>query len=313
MKWPFEFMSDQFFRIATKTIPTLLVAIFLFVLCESKAAATGSPLQEADMISATECASLGEGFARLNPDVFCYKGIILSDIVEPLTEAVRAYSSSDSTPVLIIDSVGGDAKAAMQLGIALHEKDFRVVVYGECTSSCANYVFSSAQSVGVLPYSVVLMHGSLPRSRREYVDMALSRDGITERNLQDNIQLFLDRWDEYPKYFHDELAMENSFFLKVELDEQYLHRYKSIWENSVINNPPQCQRKKGLFLVVGPDYFSRYRPSTVDYFWFPDREDTKKIVDNLDGAAERFDFYFDDEKYPRWLAGRGVVDEEYCR
>lgn len=294
------------------------VAFFIGMIFSGEASANEARTWSADMQiedskTARACAALGPGFHAVDRSRLCFNGFIIDFTVAPLIKAIDALADKlDVRPVLIINSIGGEVHAAMDVGRALDRKNVRLVVSEQCVSSCANYIFSAAPSVGVLPNSLVLLHGSLHRNRNDFAYVELIGKGVTRDELNKDMQPYYDAWDRYAEYARDDLKRENDFFIDVQLDEQYLHRYVSVYENSTLHQGIKCQRKKGIILAISPEYFSRYRPESIDYFWFPTFDETGEALKTYPDLKETYDFYFGDELHPRWVVETGLVSPDDC-
>lgn len=60
---------------------------------------------------------------------------------------------------LLLNSVGGEVSAALEMAEAIERRGVRVVADGLCASSCANYLFAAGAERIVLPGSALLWHG----------------------------------------------------------------------------------------------------------------------------------------------------------
>lgn len=100
-------------------------------------------------------------------------------VAEILVELKR-----DSTEKLVINSSGGNAAAAMQLGRAIRELSLNIEVQGLCTSSCANYVFPAGNRKRVAEGGLVTWHGgALQSDFRQLVEKYRLITGLPNNEL----------------------------------------------------------------------------------------------------------------------------------
>ncbi len=94
---------------------------------------------------------------RLTDCCIEYQGLITSEANEGVFELYREASPKPTT--LLIESNGGAAGAAMQLGNWMldHELDVQVDKY--CYSSCANYVFLAGRNKLLASHASLMWHG----------------------------------------------------------------------------------------------------------------------------------------------------------
>jgi hypothetical protein len=96
---------------------------------------------------------------RLSDCCIEYQGLITSEANDGVYEFYRDASPKPTT--LIIESHGGSAGAAMELGNWMldHELDVRVDTY--CYSSCANYVFLAGENKMLASHASLMWHGGV--------------------------------------------------------------------------------------------------------------------------------------------------------
>lgn len=123
---------------------------------------------------------------RLSDCCIEYQGLITSEANDGVYDLYRDASPKPTT--VIIESHGGSAGAAMELGhwILDHQLDVRVDTY--CYSSCANYIFLAGANKMLATHASLMWHGGvtqpMDRSKLEQVldDMlgALDEDAREE-------------------------------------------------------------------------------------------------------------------------------------
>ena len=96
---------------------------------------------------------------RLSECCIEYQGIITSEANQAVYELYEEASPKPTT--LIVESSGGAAGAAMQLGNWMldHGLDVRVDTY--CYSSCANYIFLAGRDKALASHASLMWHGGV--------------------------------------------------------------------------------------------------------------------------------------------------------
>ena len=115
-----------------------------------------------------------------------YNGKIKASTVD---EALALYKAAYPKPdTLDISSQGGSLYDGIRLGTLVYKQQLDVRVFGECASSCANYIFPAGRSKYLLPNSRLLWHGGMlqpdwrARIQRRYPDDAQARLQAIEEN-----------------------------------------------------------------------------------------------------------------------------------
>ena len=116
---------------------------------------------------------------------------------------------------LLIDSVGGDVAAAIELADRVHARQLDITVTGVCLSSCANYVFPAARRKQIQPGAIVAWHGNYRHLAetglwRDDVALRMQRDGEDEQAATRYVQAQVARL----------VALERDFFARIGVDEQ---------------------------------------------------------------------------------------------
>mgnify|MGYP001547340945 CR=1 FL=1 len=103
-------------------------------------------------------ASCSEARPSVAPD-YRFSGLIDAN---SSTQFKAMLTRHPKRPVTIaIDSTGGDAQHAMDIGDAiLDHGDVHIVVEKFCHSACAQYIIPSAKAVDLMPHASVAFHGS---------------------------------------------------------------------------------------------------------------------------------------------------------
>lgn len=88
-----------------------------------------------------------------------YNGKIKAATVD---EALALYKAANPKPdTLDISSQGGSLYDGIRLGTLVYKQQLDVRIFGECASSCANYIFPAGKRKFLLPNSRLLWHGGM--------------------------------------------------------------------------------------------------------------------------------------------------------
>lgn len=112
---------------------------------------------QADQAETTEMRIVTK--IRLSDGCIEYQGLITSEANDGVFELYQ--EASPKPTAIVIESHGGAAGAAMQLGMWMvdHELDVKVDTY--CYSSCANYVFLAGRNKFLAPHASIMWHGGV--------------------------------------------------------------------------------------------------------------------------------------------------------
>ncbi|MGL6046994.1 MAG: hypothetical protein ACRC02_11075 [Vogesella sp.] len=115
-----------------------------------------------------------------------YNGKIKASTVD---DALALYQAAYPKPdTLDISSQGGSLYDGIRLGMLVYKQQLDVRVFGECASSCANYIFPAGRNKYLLPNSRLLWHGGMlqadwrARIQQRYPDDAQARLHAIEEN-----------------------------------------------------------------------------------------------------------------------------------
>lgn len=268
----------------------------------------------ADQVAAALCSGQGEGVHQIGKAI-CLNGFITPETAYAFTniwEKSNLAQERVAPSLLIVNSGGGSAHDAMKIGYSMKENGVRIVVSEYCASSCANYLIPAAKSVAVLPNSIILMHGSIPRRQADFIDMRLALRNITNDDLLKDMSPFFEEWKKFPEFYMKEVVSENNFLLEMKVDEFYLTNFIFLNDTVRNNSIAKCRPKKGLALVLDENYLNRHTRQEVDYFWFPNVSQTKTLLRKFPNVSETYDLYFGFETSPRWIAGGSNARRSKC-
>lgn len=94
-------------------------------------------------------------------EALSYTGLLNKAGLAQLRDVLRAHPG---VRTLRVDSSGGDALPALEIGRLVRARRLHVVVEGRCNSACANYVFVPAARRTIRPGAMVMWHNSCPQN-----------------------------------------------------------------------------------------------------------------------------------------------------
>lgn len=85
--------------------------------------------------------------------------------------------------LLLVKSTGGDVSAGLTLAKRINELQLKVVLRGNCYSSCANYILPASQNVQIEEGTLILFHGDA-RTTSQRIEYASIVDVTTKIELE---------------------------------------------------------------------------------------------------------------------------------
>lgn len=101
-------------------------------------------------------ARLSKAFVRVDQQALAIDGSIEASTPD---EFRRLLDRNPDTKRIHLRSGGGEVTAAMEIGREIRKRGLNVVVDGQCSSSCANYLFIAGIHKSVVKGGMLLMHG----------------------------------------------------------------------------------------------------------------------------------------------------------
>lgn len=143
-------------------------------------------------------------------DDFTAKGsgaCINGEIDDDLHEKVFAWLGqlpSETKPVVVIRSGGGDAFPAIDIAEALQQREAAVYIYDVCASSCANYIYSGVRNRHSIGATILLFHGGLTKDTVQetaavFDDLLRSPEGKHIENPVSERKEWVERAESYLK------------------------------------------------------------------------------------------------------------------
>ena len=137
--------------------------------------------------------------------------------------------SKIDSPKLVIDSVGGDSIAGIELARFVRARRIPVFVNKVCLSSCSQYLLLAAPEVYFRPYSVIGMHDTQ----------------VSTNIIADNVSSQATRLAQ----------IERNFYSELEIDDQILTLPTTALNAKCILNRDECRRSGALRLKAEFDFF----------------------------------------------------------
>jgi hypothetical protein len=201
-----------------------------------------------------------------DPAIIKFEGAISTETVA----AFMLLHNDTKAKVVLLNSQGGDAEAAMELGhwILDRKLDVYPVI---CFSACANYLFLSGQKKLLNNFSRVLWHGGMhQKDENEKYELnrrliaSMSREKLDKMSSSDRLALY--RESELRRAYVRIRDIEDRFMARIRVKE-YLFRLgqEPVWYE------PDCwtasipvMKSLGVRNIVGPSDFGnlKYLDST---------------------------------------------------
>lgn len=155
-----------------------------------------------DRQSAMEAAESRDNFTAKGSGA-CINGEIDDDLHEKFF-AWLGQLPSETKPVVVIRSGGGEAFAAIDIAEALQQREAAVYVYDVCASSCANYIYSGVRNRHSIGTTILLFHGGLAKDTAQemaavFDDLLRSPDGKHIENPVSERRELMERAETYLK------------------------------------------------------------------------------------------------------------------
>jgi len=260
--------------------------------------------KQEDQLLVETCRTKPEGVYS-SEAVICLKGSINDAVGLEVKEAIAKFPQTS----LVFNSLGGDASTAISIGRVMHAEKTRLIIDGICHSSCANYIAPAAFRIVVWDHSVIMMHGSFPRSFYDFFSSYPNKPESNDINVILNSNEFASALRLFPKHIASNVVDETLYFSEIGPNEQYLHRYWEVERNVRLYGNQKCQPKTGFDLVVGPKYADHFLFTNIEYFWWPDKQ---QVIDAAGFRKDDAVIVLDMDLMPSWIPGIGIVTQAEC-
>ena len=158
-----------------------------------------------------------------------FKGEITESSVKHAFIAINNYKGTIRK--MTVNSLGGDILPAMKLGSWIFDNNIPLTVNRFCTSSCANYLFTAAESVHINKNAVLIWHGG-----------ATQKSLLPKKHTSKDLEIF----------DHD-IKIEKQFFEKIGVKEE-ITVYGQLNDFSIMKNTPECVEAEAKGVLQGWTY-----------------------------------------------------------
>jgi len=116
---------------------------------------------------------------------------------------------------LIVNSGGGETRAAMEIGTWMNDHQVNIEVDEKCFSSCANYLFTAASHKTIRPGALVAWHGDLTQQQLDDTSLLSAITVSLGHNTNVNKEKIL---AQFKQYVSDGQQQQKVFFDKIGVD-----------------------------------------------------------------------------------------------
>ena len=237
-------------------------------------------------------------------DTVCLQATITAS----MAEAIEAHPRS--IRAIVLNTPGGDMAASLRIGRRLFSDKAHIVVNGECSSSCANYLAPLGhRRLHVTEGSFIAMHGMPPRDLFGYIDSRRRAEGKTVEELMADPDAFFGFQREFPNHVEKTVIPEVQYFADVNMDEAYATRFAEVMRTLEMRTAYGCAPSGPALLIVGPQWMARFRVNSRNVWWVNDR---RALIERLPLSLRDFMLIIDGDEHPSWMPGRGFVTPADC-
>lgn len=266
-------------------------------------AAAASAQEAVDVVPDALAVCENETFA-IRDGVVCLKQEItpeLADVIDHHEEPVE---------VIVVDTVGGDVAASMRIGRRIFKDKSEIVVDGECSSSCGNYLAPIGhRKLHVTEGSVIAIHGTPPRGLFGFIEARRVASGKSVEELTADPETFYGYQRAFPDHVRDVVIPEVQYFADINEDEAYATRFAEVMRTLAMRESYGCAPDGPALLIVGPKWMSRFRINSKNVWW---EEDRRALIDRLPDSFRSAMLIIDGDEHPSWIPGRGFVTPQDC-
>lgn len=260
--------------------------------------------QESDVsvdVAVSDCEA--QGFALVE-DVICLRDTITPEIAE----AIDAHPTPISA--IVLDTPGGDMAASMRIGRRLFRDKAKIIIDGECSSSCANYLAPLGhRKLHVTEGSFIAMHGVPPRHLSGFIEARRIAAGKTVEELMADPTTFFGFQREYPDHIRDVVIPEVQYFADMQENEAYATRFAEVMRTISMRTDYPCAQNAPALVIVGPRWLSNLGVNNQNVWWESDR---RRLIELLPDSLRDYWLIIDSDEHPSWIPDRGFVTPSDC-
>jgi hypothetical protein len=249
------------------------------------------------------CSGDGGRF-RVDDGVVCLKAVISSQ----MADEIEAHEGPITA--IVLNSPGGDMAASLRIGRRLFRDKAEIIVDGECSSSCANYLAPLGhRRLHVTEGSYIAMHGVPPRDLFSFIDARRRASGKSVEEAIADPALFYSWQAEYPAHVQGVVIPEVQYFADVRMDEAYATRFAEVMRTISMRSNYNCAVPGPALLIVGPQLMRQFRVNSDNVWWNADR---RAFIERLPADARDYTLIIDGDEHPSWIPGRGYLTPADC-
>ncbi|MEL6826156.1 MAG: hypothetical protein AAFN91_07915 [Pseudomonadota bacterium] len=259
-----------------------------------------NPNHRADFIKqnneeiAARCEDLSGPITFENVDIMCVTGKI--------DFGTGALDSDTRYRIAYVDTGGGEAPAARELGLRFHQQYIDLIIGEHCYSACANYLVPAAHRIYMMDGAIIMQHGSKVRdaARRAIYILKQNKRPLTPDSIN----------EERERIEKEDIVSTSEYFSDIWTNEAYLTRWNHLRLTFGRRPGYNCADTNRLMIIIGPDYLDEFGIRALRA-WFPSEKE--RYIELLPEVVLA-DHYalFDFEEHPFWMPGRGFVTAESC-
>lgn len=245
----------------------------------------------------------GEGF-RIDGEVVCLRATITTD----MADAVEVHEGPLSA--IVLDTPGGDMASSLRIGRRLFSDKALIIVDGECSSSCANYLAPLGhRKLHVTEGSFIAMHGVPPRDLFGFIDARRRASGKSVEEAVADPTLFFSWQSEYPAHVQTVVLPEVQYFADVQKNEAYATRFQEVMRTISMRPDYNCTITGPALLIVGPQMMRQFGVNSQNVWWEADR---RAFIERLPPSMRDYVLVIDSDEHPSWIPGRGFLTPSDC-
>ncbi|OYT88728.1 MAG: hypothetical protein CFE43_21025 [Burkholderiales bacterium PBB3] len=135
------------------------------------------------------------------------------DIDTVVAKSIVDLIEQQKFDTLLIHSKGGDVEAARKIGVAVFDQKITVVVSGQCSSSCARYIFTGAKTKQIKPEAFVMFS-----EYKNYYDYVKTINQLAEKKLSNGIAILSESEKGQLAIGEKWVGPEKEYFQKIGVD-----------------------------------------------------------------------------------------------
>ena len=241
---------------------------------------------------------------QIDVDVVCLR----ATITVAMADELEAHQGTISA--IVLDTPGGDMASSLRIGRRLFGDKALIIVDGECSSSCANYLAPLGhRKLHVTEGSFIAMHGVPPRDLFGFIDARRRASGKTVEEAVADPTLFFSWQAEYPAHVQTVVLPEVQYFADVQKNEAYATRFREVMRTISMRPDYNCALAGPALLIVGPQMMRQFGVNSQNVWWEADR---RAFIDRLPVSMRDYVLVIDSDEHPSWIPGRGFLTPADC-